>query len=78
MHPGVKYELQELERLISLSQEKTGIDEPSEPFKDTIRQEVERIKRTFVHEVFSFEDERHLERYIQYAASPFKCPRLLY
>ena len=28
--------------------------------------EVDRIKKTFVQEVFGFEDERHLERYIQY------------
>jgi hypothetical protein len=31
-----------------------------------LKTEIERIKQTLVHEVFSFEDERHLERYIQY------------
>lgn len=63
MHPNVKYELLELERLIGgESQESSrGID-----IKGKVKVEVERIKQTLIYEVFHFEDERHLERYIQY------------
>lgn len=67
MHPNVKYELQELERLFSLGEQKLLPDEKkSSAIKDAVRHEVDRIKQTFIHEVFTFEDERHLERYIQY------------
>lgn len=66
MHPSVRYELQELEKLIS-SGDQTILDEKQHSdLKNTVGSEIERIKQTFVHEVFSFEDERHLERYIQY------------
>lgn len=66
MHPGVKYELQEFEKLIS-SGDQTILDEKhSTTLKDAVGQEVERIKQTFIYEVFTFEDEHHLERYIQY------------
>jgi hypothetical protein len=62
MHPHIKYELETLERLILLSQP----DKPKGTHQKALKTEVERIKQTFVHEVFTFEDERHLERYIQY------------
>lgn len=66
MHPGVRYELQELEKLISSGDQTIRDEKQSNALKDAVRQEVERIKQTFIHEVFTFEDERHLERYIQY------------
>lgn len=62
MHPHIKYELETLERLILLSQP----DKAKATHQKALKTEVERIKQTFVHEVFTFEDERHLERYIQY------------
>jgi hypothetical protein len=66
MHPGVKYELQELEKLISSGDQTIRDEKQRSVLRDAVKQEVERIKQTFIHEVFSFEDERHLERYIQY------------
>jgi len=70
MYPfNVKYELQEYERLIAtVSQTHITNIESQEPdsIKRSVRIEVERIKQTFVQEIFGFEDERHLERYIQY------------
>jgi len=62
MHPNVKYELQELERLVS---DETQSSRPID-INEKVKSEVERIKKTLVYEVFHFEDERHLERYIQY------------
>lgn len=61
MIPNVKYELQELEKIMS----DVGTAHPSDVV-GFIQSEVERIKKTFIYEVFHFEDERHLERYIQY------------
>lgn len=68
MYPNVKYELQELEHLISSGWNKIDHenDEQDNTVQDTLVREVERIKQTFIHEVFNFVDERHLERYIQY------------
>jgi hypothetical protein len=62
MHPNVKYELQELERLI----DEAKISSRSGDIDEKVKAEVERIKQTLIYEVFHFEDERHLERYIQY------------
>lgn len=67
MHQNVKYELQELERLIVSDEQKSYSDERYQAnIKEAVKNEIDRIKQTFVHEVFTFEDERHLERYIQY------------
>ncbi len=67
MYPNIKYELQELERLISSGWKKTDQeDQQVNIVKESITKEVERIKQTFIHEVFNFVEERHLERYIQY------------
>jgi hypothetical protein len=63
MHPNVKYELLELERLIG---GETPESSRSLDIKGKVKVEVERIKQTLIYEVFHFEDERHLERYIQY------------
>lgn len=63
MQPHVKYELKELESLVS-SQQLNTIEAPQ--LDQIFKKEIERVKQTFVHEVFTFEDERHLERYIQY------------
>ena len=62
--PGVKYELLELERLLQSpppDHQKSKVN-----FPGALQQEVERIRQKLIHEVFTFEDERHLERYIQY------------
>jgi len=61
MHPSVKYELSDLEKVAIHPEHKMDLFGGIQ-----VSQEVERIKRTLIHEVFSFEDERHLERYIQY------------
>ena len=66
MYPNVKYELQQLERLISEGWEKSGNDSEKAVSLNSIKDEVERIKQTLTHEVFTISDERHLERYIQY------------
>jgi hypothetical protein len=58
--PGVKYELLELERLLQADLRKIK-DLPQQ-----LHTEAERIRQKLIHEVFTFEDERHLERYIQY------------
>lgn len=64
MSPQVKYELQELEVLLaSLTEGKRVVKTQT---RSWLNNEIDRVKQTFVHEVFSFEDERHLERYIQY------------
>lgn len=66
MHPGVRYELQELEKLISSGDQTIRDEKQRISLKEEVKKEIDRIKQTFIHEVFSFEDERHLERYIQY------------
>lgn len=64
MQPTIRYELEYFERLLSpVDREMTG---PLSSSFDNLDQEVTRIKQTFVNEVFTFQDERHLERYIQY------------
>lgn len=65
MHPGVKYELQELEKLaarITHPSRKTG----AAVHQTEIISETARIKNKLIDEILHFEDERHLERYIQY------------
>lgn len=65
MAPTVRYELQELEHLVEEGLGNgEGVDATA--LEEHLQQEVERIKQALVHEVFSFEDERHLQRYIQY------------
>lgn len=68
MHPPrVKYELQEYERIISSVagiQARGGVC--YDAIGNNIQSEVERIKQTFINEIFGFSDERHLERYVQY------------
>jgi hypothetical protein len=67
MSSSVKYELQEIEKIISEGEGKSGMKESVvSEFSEKLGIEVERIKKILVHEVFSFEDERHLERYIQF------------
>lgn len=71
MHPGVKYELQELEKLFSTGAESARGKGLPAHVKDAIKHEVSRIKQTLVHEVFAINDERHLERYIRYHQQAF-------
>lgn len=67
MIPHGKYELQNLEQLfLSMADNKTPKPTEVPNVPEIIHLEIERIKQTLIHEVFSFEDERHLERYIQY------------
>lgn len=66
MYQNAKYELRELENLILSGKEKPAGGKQRGVLRNVIIQEVERIKQTFIHEVFTFTDERHLERYIQY------------
>lgn len=63
MYPIGKYELQELEKLLSTE---TVSAEATIDFTHQLRSEIEKIKKAFIQEVFTIEDERHLERYIQY------------
>lgn len=62
---------------VTVINEQTAYQTPSLRTSDTldlfgsisqqvVRNEIDRIKNTFIHEVFTFQDERHLERYIQY------------
>ncbi len=37
-----------------------------EEWKEALRTEVEQVKKSFIHEVFSLQDELHLQRYIQF------------
>jgi hypothetical protein len=60
MNTSVKYELEDLETLLSL--DSTSNDHIAQ----RLPTEIDRIKKSLINEVFSFEDERHLERYIQY------------
>lgn len=67
MFQNVKYELQEIERLIAEGETKGDIKKSTlTALNQQLLLEVERIKKTLIHEVFTFEDERHLERYIQF------------
>lgn len=67
MLPNVKYELFELERLIASGDGERSDNDIADPsLSSKITTETSRIKQKFIDEVFSFEDERHLERYIQY------------
>jgi hypothetical protein len=71
MNAVLKYELETLENIITnellASREKNkGIaPEQLDALKGMLQEEIERIKKKFVHEIFAFEDERLLERYIQ-------------
>jgi hypothetical protein len=60
MNTSVRYELQDLEKLLSSGH----LREVS--IEQQFSAEIDRIKKSIIHEVFTFEDERHLERYIQY------------
>ncbi|MBL0745815.1 hypothetical protein [Chryseolinea lacunae] len=68
----MKYELEKIESIIA-----TGLftsdgkplyesKELTSGLQNTIMEEVERIKKTFIQEIFLFQNERHLERYIQF------------
>ena len=69
MNPALAYELDKLENLISgeLLDTHSGGTGPDQAvqIKKILYEEVERIKKKFVHEIFGFQDERYLERYIQ-------------
>lgn len=67
MTQNIKYELQEIERIISVGETHAEIKRSTLPvLSKQLTIEVERIKKTLTHEVFNFDDERHLERYIQF------------
>ena len=68
----LKYELEKLEIIIAnelfLDQEtkEHPMPEDRKDFRQLLTDEVERVKKKFAHEIFAFEDEHHLERYIQF------------
>ena len=67
MAAGLTYELKSLERLIITVHQNVIINESNaKEFQLALTNEIDRIKSALVTEVFSFEDEKHLERYIQY------------
>lgn len=67
MIQNVRYELGEIERWIGEWEQKPEIKRSAlQAMDEQLRIEVERIKNKLINEVFSFEDERHLERYIQF------------
>ncbi|MEP2669065.1 MAG: hypothetical protein ABJH04_08725 [Cyclobacteriaceae bacterium] len=55
----LKYELKELEQMVPTKMRSTAIKKP-------VRNEIDRIKETLIHDVFAIEDENHLRRYVQY------------
>ncbi|HPM32861.1 MAG TPA: hypothetical protein PLJ60_21185 [Chryseolinea sp.] len=71
MNAVLRYELEKLEHVITnelLTTREQGVSvtpDQLETSKNILRDEVERIKKKFVHEIYAFEDERHLERHIQ-------------
>ncbi len=71
MNAVLKYELEKLEHVITnelLATREQGVSVKSDQLdtsKNILRDETERIKKKFVHEIYAFEDERHLERHIQ-------------
>lgn len=71
MNAVLKYELEKLEHVITnelLAARDRGVrimPEQLETSKNILRDEADRIKKKFVHEIYAFEDERHLERHIQ-------------
>lgn len=69
MNAALAYELEKLEGIITAEllkvQGESIATHQTEVVKKALREEAERIKKKFVHEIFGFEDERHLERYIQ-------------
>lgn len=71
MNAVLRYELDKLEHVVAnelLASCQKNVCITSDQLassKHTLREETERIKKKFVHEIYAFEDERHLERYIQ-------------
>src|SRR6478736_3690918 len=63
----INYELHELEPMMLTrwdSPPTSKVDDAQ--FMNTISAEAARVRKALTQEVFSFNDERHLERYIQY------------
>jgi hypothetical protein len=69
MNAALAYELEKLEGIITAELLKIHGESiaahQTDAVKKALREEAERIKKKFVYEIFGFEDERHLERYIQ-------------
>lgn len=59
MQQNIKYELKELEQMVSTEQKSAAIKRP-------VKNEIDRIKQTLIRDVFAIEDENHLRRYVQY------------
>lgn len=68
MHSSrVKYELQEIEQIISsVARIRSAKRAGFEAIENNIQAELDRIRLTLINEIFGLCDERHLERYIQY------------
>ncbi|MEO7992600.1 MAG: hypothetical protein ABI663_23815 [Chryseolinea sp.] len=71
MNAVLKYELEKLEHVVTNELLARGekhvpiTTDQLDSSKQVLRDETDRIKKKFVHEIYAFEDERHLERYIQ-------------
>lgn len=71
MNAVLKYELEKLEHVVTNELLAPGENhvpitaDQLDSSKQILRDETDRIKKKFVHEIYAFEDERHLERYIQ-------------
>ena len=71
MNAVLKYELEKLEHVITnelLAVREQGVHitpDQLDSRKNILRDETDRIKKKFVHEIYAFDDERHLERHIQ-------------
>jgi hypothetical protein len=69
MNGVIAYELERLDSIIASEllnvQEKAMADSATDTLKKELRAEAERIKKRFIHEIFGFQEERQLERYIQ-------------
>lgn len=66
MGPNIRYELLEIERLIGSGAGEQSDDKFAALTLTVLNSEVDRIRSTFIQEIFSFTDELLLERYIQY------------
>jgi hypothetical protein len=67
MHTPLTYELDTVERILHALLDKEPFDFALE--NDTVPlliAEIEKVKKNFIHEVFNFDDEVHLQRYIQF------------
>ncbi|MGC3947969.1 MAG: hypothetical protein QM762_26250 [Chryseolinea sp.] len=69
MRPNIQYELFAYEQLVaSIDSSGTALTDSTDMtvFSDSVQIEVAKVKNRLISEVLAFDNERHLERYIQY------------